>query len=62
MEDISLAIKVLLHGIHSQRQEILKAFIAKYGCEPDECEQVIISDMENVVRWFVRKKPNKEDL
>ena len=62
MDELTLAVKVLLDGVHSQREEILKAFVAKYGCEPDECEQVIISDRENIIRWFVQKKPLKEDL
>lgn len=62
MDDVTIAVKVLLDQIYSQREEIMKAFIAKYGCEPDECEQIIIGDTENVIRWFVRKKPLKEDV
>lgn len=57
MDELTNAVKVLLDQIFSQREEIMTAFIAKYGCEPDECEQVIISDRENTIRWFVRKKP-----
>jgi hypothetical protein len=57
MEDVTIAIRLMLDRIYSQRQEIMEAFIAKYGCEPDECEQIIISDVDNVIRWFVRKKP-----
>jgi propanediol dehydratase large subunit len=62
MEDVNMAVKILLDGIQKQRDEILQAFIAKHGCEPDECEQVIIADTSSVIRWFVRKKPLKEDL
>jgi hypothetical protein len=28
----------LLRQIYEQREEILTAFVAKYGCGPDECE------------------------
>ncbi len=38
-----------------QREEILAAFIAKYGLEPDEVEQVSMATNEGEV-WFVRKK------
>lgn len=39
--------------IAEQREEILRAFIAKYGCEPDEVEQVMrVSPWETI--WFVR--------
>lgn len=41
--------------IYAQREEILEAFIAKYGCEPDECEQVVEKTL-NGMRWFVRKR------
>lgn len=64
MEDMTIAVRVMLDKIYKQREEILQAFIAKYGYEPDEVEQVIISDQDSTVRWFVRKKenPNKEAL
>jgi len=55
-DEMTIAVKVMLDRVYSQRQEILEAFIAKYGCEPDECEQIIISDINNVIRWFVRKR------
>lgn len=44
--------------IIEQREEILRAFIAKYGWQPEECEQVLdMSDYANgVIRWSVRKK------
>ncbi len=48
-------IQNVLDGIHSQREEILRAFIAKYGCEPDEVVQV-----ENTTptgtRWWVERR------
>ena len=43
-------------GLH--REEIIEAFIAKYGYQPDEIEQVV--DMsrfsEGIITWSVRKK------
>jgi len=38
-----------------QREEILKAFVAKYGCEPDEMVQVH-QWKEGASRWYVEKK------
>lgn len=54
--DLSNKIRIALDPIYKQRTEVLEAFIAKYGCEPDECEQVVISDQSSTIRWFVRKR------
>lgn len=46
-------------AVYAQRDEILKAFIAKYGCMPDEavqCEQ----STPHGYRWYVRKKTEEE--
>lgn len=48
----------------AQREEILRAFIAKYGCQPDEIEQIIQTTCDGV-RWYVRNKKNnysKEEI
>lgn len=42
-----------LRGIYEQREEILRAFIAKYGCGPDEVEQV---SQPSTGRWWVQMK------
>jgi hypothetical protein len=42
-----------LHGIYEQREEILTAFIAKYGCAPDEVEQI---SQPSTGRWWVQRK------
>ena len=44
-----------MEKISAQREEILTAFIAKYGCEPNEVEQVTEFRCDSTV-WFVRKK------
>lgn len=31
----------MLREVYEQREEIMKAFVAKHGFEPDECQQVI---------------------
>jgi len=59
--DISLALRLMLDDIYRQRKEVLEAFIAKYGCEPDECEQVIVSGPNTEIRWFVQKKSNPKE-
>ncbi len=45
----------LFDDIHDQRDDILTAFIAKYGLEPNEIEQVVTME-DNCVVWSVRKK------
>lgn len=47
--------KDIIKEILSKREEILSAFIAKYGFEPDEAEQIIISDGIQT-RWFIQKR------
>ena len=50
------AVKQLLTGIYEQREEILRAFAAKYyGLEPDEVEQIIAIEGDKIT-WTVRKK------
>ena len=45
----------LTNMVMEQREEIIKAFIAKYNCSPDEIEQVIQTE-DNKVVWYLRKK------
>lgn len=48
-----------LTAITAQREEICRAFLAKYGCEPDALEQVIQHLPDGTV-WFVRPRPEVE--
>lgn len=41
--------------IIEQREEILEAFIAKYGCEPDECFQRVTQMPNGDVEFSVRR-------
>lgn len=41
--------------VYEQREEIIVAFLAKYGCGPEELEQVEERTAHGVV-WYVRRK------
>lgn len=42
-----------IKAIAAQREEIIRAFMAKYYCDPEDVEQVIILE-GNTIRWYVR--------
>jgi hypothetical protein len=50
----------LLHRISEQREEILTAFVAKYGCGPDECEQVVQRSPDGEKYWVRLRKRGEE--
>lgn len=60
-EVVSETMKKIMTDIANQREEIIHAFIAKYGFHPEECEQVIdMSDYASgIIRWSIRKKESK---
>ena len=45
-----------LFEVMQNREEILTAFIAKYGCEPDQVEQIMEKDSQDKLHWYVKKK------
>jgi hypothetical protein len=47
-------VDALTAQIYGQREEILRAFIAKYGCGPDELEQVEERGEDGTTKWHVR--------
>jgi hypothetical protein len=51
----------ILKSILEQREEILTAFIAKYGCQPDEAEQITQHDKDGNIIYYVRMKKIKND-
>ena len=57
---ISEILRDTLNAIHVQREEILRAFVAQYGCEPDEVEQVEQNTPTGKI-WFVRKRDKTID-
>lgn len=47
-------------SILEQREEILEAFIAKFGCQPDEIVQVIQRvDSQTEIFYVTKKEPNE---
>ncbi len=50
--------EIMVKEIHKQREEILRAFIAKFGCDPDEIEEITVFGPDYCkVTW--RKKETK---
>ena len=62
-EDIQKTIKKIQIEIVEQREEILTAFVAKYGFNPEDVEQVVdFSDYSNgIIRWSVRRREAKNE-
>jgi hypothetical protein len=52
-------LKKLMEEIVEQREEILKAFISKYDCQPNECEQIVEYN-GNTMIFYVRKRKDNE--
>ena len=50
-----LAIRGATTVTSNNKEEILRAFIAKYGYQPDEVEQVVENTPTGTI-WSVRKK------
>ena len=61
-EILSETVRKIMTDIAEQREEIIRAFIAKYGFSPEEIEQCI--DMshyqEGIITWSVRKREAKK--
>lgn len=50
--------KKIMDGISQQREEILTAFVAKYGADPDQVEQVVQFGADRA-SWHVKIKKRK---
>ena len=53
-------IREMVREVTSQRDEILKAFVAKHGFEPDSAIQIEERQPDGVVHWYVRKMTDAE--
>jgi hypothetical protein len=53
--DLWPKLKAMTDAIDTKKAEILAAFIAKHGFEPDECE-IVTETSDTQWRWFVRKR------
>lgn len=55
LQDNQGIIQKIVREVMVQREEILKAFIAKHGFEPDEAIQV-----QDGLKWYIRKRTPEE--
>lgn len=53
--EVSLEVRKRIDNILKQREEILTAFIAKYGYDPDKIEQITENTVDGM-KWYVRKR------
>jgi len=53
--DVKAFLRSAVDKVYEQREEILAAFVAKHGFDPDKAEQVE-ERSENGVRWFIRDR------
>lgn len=53
------ALKVM-QMVMEEREQILHAFVAKYGFEPDECVQVEFRTKDGQHGWCVRRREDVE--
>jgi hypothetical protein len=49
-----------IEEVMGQREEVLRAFIAKYGFEPDRAIQIEQRMPDGTTRWFVRQRTDEE--
>jgi len=50
----------MVEKIMGQREEVLRAFIAKHGFEPDRAIQIEQRMSDGTTRWFVRRRTDEE--
>jgi hypothetical protein len=53
LNDLAVCVQEQIEFVLAQREEILRAFVAKYGWQPDAIEQVEERTATGV-RWYVR--------
>ena len=46
--------------VMSQREEVLRAFVAKHGFEPDRAIQIEQRMPDGTTRWFMRRRTDEE--
>lgn len=59
-EKLKEAAMLKVREIHAQREEILTAFIAKYGFGPERIVQVIKNNDDGTQEYWVRHKTEEE--
>lgn len=59
--EIQSMLRKTLDAVYSQREEICKAFLAKYGCEPDEVIQNEQKSADGLrTEWYLSKRVKVE--
>lgn len=58
--DFSKILNDTLTRIMGQREEILTAFVAKYGCQPERVVQIEQTDEVGNTYWYVREMTEGE--
>lgn len=62
VEDLKKRAAARMKGIMAQRTEILEAFIAKHGADPEQMEQVVQTLDNGDQLYYIRRKPIPDDL
>ncbi len=58
-EQYKISLQHMFKMVHQRREEILMAFYAKYGCEPDQVCQIETRDDEGNLMWYSTLKSNR---
>ena len=53
-------VRQTVEEVMGQREEVLRAFIAKHGFEPDQAIQIEQRMPDGTTRWFVRCRTDEE--
>ena len=53
-------VRQTVDSVMAQREEILRAFIAKHGFEPDRAIQIEQRMPDGTTCWFVRRRTDEE--
>jgi len=53
-------VRQTVDSVIAQREEVLRAFIAKHGFEPDRAIQIEQRMRDGTTRWFVRRRTDEE--
>lgn len=61
-EDFARQVRQAVDSVLSQLEEVLQAFIAKHGFEPDRAIQVERRMPDGTTHWFVRQRTDEEML
>jgi len=55
-QELEERIKKILIEVNSNKELIIRAFIAETGCKPSECELIEQHEENGDIKWYIRKK------